>query len=262
MIRPAHGPWLAVVALLAATPGLAAAGPLEPGGPEAKTGLLKRQTEGRPKLDYYLYVPVGFERAKRYGLVVVLHAAGVHGARFTLQWGVLAERAGDYIVLGPECQDRKRRVWKFGDEGHVIATVRKVVADYNIDGRRILLTGFSQGAVYTYTFGLRNPGVFRALAPFSGALFVRSPAALEILKRARGLPVYIVHGAADAAIPTARGRAARDRLEEAGCRVVYREIPQFGHRFAPMEAGRVLKWFGQLAAEPATPPKPAAQPGD
>lgn len=227
------------------------------GGAETATGLLRRQTPGPLKLDYWLYVPANYKTTERYALVVVLHPAGLRGSTYAKQWGVLGERAGGYIVLAPECRDRKRRLWKLGDEGHVLATIRHVISEYNVDPGRVLLTGFSQGAIYTYTFGLRNPMLFRAIAPFSGALIARpSPAANQILQRARGLPVYIVHGTVDDRIAVQRARAARDRLEAIGYRVTYRELPHIGHQFPPMEAARTLAWFKALCARPPEPDKP------
>lgn len=230
--------------------------------PKRATGLLRRQTLREPKLDYWLYVPARYNAADRYGLVVVLHPAGLRGSHHTRQWGVLAERVGKLIVLGPECRDRKRRSWKMGDEALVLGIVRQVMVEYNVDPRRVLLAGFSLGGNYAYKFGLRNPGVFRAIAPFSGALLARpSPAADAILQRAKGVAVYIVHGAKDSRIPVEHARASRAHLERFGYQIVYRELPNLGHQFAPREAFRVLRWFNDLPAPspPSEAPPPKAK---
>ena len=224
------------------------------------TGLLRIQAVGRPRRDCWLYVPSTYNRAKRYPLVVVLHPAGLTGATLVRTWGEVAERTGAFIVAGPECKDRKRRRWSFDDERDLLATIKKVMALYSVDPARVLLTGFSQGAVYTYTFGLRNPGVFRAIAPVAGALIAgQSPAAEAILRKARGMGVYIAHGAIDQQIPVVRARASRARLEKAGFVVTYHEMPYMGHHFPPEEAPRIWAWFQKLTAGPTAKRKPANQ---
>jgi len=219
------------------------------------TGLLRIEAVGRPRRDCWLYVPTTYDRTKRYPLVVVLHPAGLKGAAMVRTWGEVAERSGAFIVAGPECKDARRRRWSLDDERDLLATVNKVIALYSVDPRRVLLTGFSQGAIYTYTFGLRNPGTFRGIAAVAGALIAgQNPAAEAILRKARGMAVYVAHGAADQQIPVVRARASRARLERAGFVVTYHEIPYLGHYLPPEEPARIWAWFERLTA----PPPPAA----
>ena len=239
---------LALGVVLAGLASLAVAGGRDPtlGG-----RLHDLAAKGATKDGCWLYLPANYDRSKRHALVVALHAAGLRGTRCARQWGALTERRGGFIVVAPECRDTKRRLWKFSDEGHVLACIQHVVSHYSVDPRRVLLTGFSQGGIYTYTFGLRHPTVFRAIAPICGALIARpSPAAKAILERARGLPVYIVHGTRDDRIPVERARASRDRLERLRYQVTYREFPYLGHQFPAVEADRILAWFISLTAEP------------
>jgi len=218
------------------------------------TGLLRLEAAGRPRRHCWLYVPTSFDRARRYPLVVVLHPAGLGGATLVRTWGEVAERTGAFIVAGPECKDQKRRRWSLDDERDLLATIEKVCGIYSVDRARILLTGFSQGGVYTYTFGLRNPGVFRAIAPVAGALIAgQNPATEAILRKARGTGVYIAHGAADQQIPVVRARASRQRLEKAGFLVTYHEMPYLGHHFPPEEPSRIWAWFEKLTS--ARPPR-------
>lgn len=233
------------------------------GAPPTKpdTGLIHRRLQGASPIDYWLYVPANRRPAKPCGLVVVLHPGGLDGSHHTRQWGALAERVGGLIVLGPESRDQKRRLWRMSDERLVVALTRQVMLTHNVAPHRVLLVGFSLGGNYAYKFGLRNPGLFRAVAPFSGVLLARpSPSADAILQRAKGVAVYIVHGAKDPKCPVERARASRDRLGTFGNPIVYRELPNLGHQFAPLEAVRVLQWFNSLPAPTpeAEPPAPEA----
>ena len=234
--------------------------PLHAGTPDAAeqptTGLMRMAAEGQPRRDCWLYVPKTYDKSRAYPLIVVLHPAGLHGARFVAVWGQTADRTGAFLVAGPECKDQKKRLWDVGDEKDLLATIGKVMATFNVDASRVLLTGFSQGGTYSYTFGLRSPGLFRAIAPVSGGLIARpSPEGDAILQKARGMGVYIAHGALDDRIPIERARASRERLEKAGYSVTYREVPQLGHFFPDGEPDRIWAWFEALTSPPREAPK-------
>jgi phospholipase/carboxylesterase len=89
---------------------------------------------------------------------------------------------------------------------------------------RIVLGGFSQGAVMSYALGL---GVGRprpaAVLAFSG--FVPEVEGWELDASPPFPPIAIGHGTYDSVIGVEFGRAARDRLVAAGAPVVYREYP-------------------------------------
>lgn len=201
--------------------------------------------------DCWVYFPEGYDRTKRYALVVVLHPAGLRGLRFAKIWGKLADRTGEFLVLAPEALDTEKRLWRMSDEPVVVKTLDKALDVFSaIDPNRVLLTGFSLGGNYAYLFGLRHPARFRAVAVVSGALKARpSPQADAILRRASGLPVYIAHGAQDQHVPVARARASRDRLEAIGYRVTYRELPHGGHFYPQGESARIWAWFKALTAK-------------
>jgi phospholipase/carboxylesterase len=64
---------------------------------------------------------------------------------------------------------------------------------------------------------------------------------LDLASRA-GLPVAISHGTADQVIPVRFGRAAAERLTEAGLDVGYRETPA-GHGVDPRLIGDLREWL-------------------
>ena len=90
---------------------------------------------------------------------------------------------------------------------------------------RVVLGGFSQGAVMSYALGLGS-GRPRpaALLAFSG--FIPTVEGFEVdLSDVAGYPVAIGHGTFDPIIEVGFGRAAKQKLEEAGADVRYRESP-------------------------------------
>jgi phospholipase/carboxylesterase len=123
-----------------------------------------------------------------------------------------------------------------------------------VSGERIVLGGFSQGAVMTHalTLGKGRPSPAAAIA-LSG--FIPEVEGFELdLESRRGLPVAIGHGTFDPVIPVDFGRAAKQRLEAAGLDVVYRESPM-AHSVDPAFLEELRPW---LAA--AIIPSPSGRP--
>jgi phospholipase/carboxylesterase len=105
-----------------------------------------------------------------------------------------------------------------------------------------VLGGFSQGAVMSYALGL---GAGRpsptALIALSGFIPVVPGFELDLASRG-GLPVAIGHGIHDPVIGVDFGRQARERLEEAGLAVTYRESPM-AHGVDPGYLSELAGWL-------------------
>ena len=100
-----------------------------------------------------------------------------------------------------------------------------VLAENEITPDRLVVGGFSQGAVMAYSLGLAagRPRPAAILA-FSG--FIPRVDGFELdLDGRTGLPVSISHGSLDPIISVEFAREARTRLEAAGLAIRYREDP-------------------------------------
>lgn len=107
-----------------------------------------------------------------------------------------------------------------------------VLAVNEVPPERLVLGGFSQGAVMAYSLGLAagRPRPAAILA-FSGFIPRVDDFELDLDGRA-GLPLSISHGSLDPIISVEFAREARARLEAAGLAVRYREDP-VPHTIAP-----------------------------
>jgi phospholipase/carboxylesterase len=107
-----------------------------------------------------------------------------------------------------------------------------VLAETGVPPEKLVLAGFSQGAVMSFALGLaaKRPAPAAILA-FSGFLPTVPGFELDLAARS-GLPVSIAHGSLDPIIVAEFGRDARDRLTDAGLDVSYREDP-VGHTITP-----------------------------
>ncbi|MBD0291775.1 MAG: phospholipase [Thermoleophilia bacterium] len=181
------------------------------------------------------------------GALVVLHGRGAdeHDLEPLLEALDPERRLAGYLPRGPLSLPPGGAHWYvvrrvgFPDPATFFATWERLSGwvdaageDAGVGSDRLVLAGFSQGAVMAYALALAasRPRPAAVLA-FSG--FVPRVEGLELDPDARaGLPVSIAHGTLDPIIGVEFGREARERLTTAGLDVAYREDP-VGHTITP-----------------------------
>lgn len=217
---------------------------------EPRVGVLHADSERGRRGGASLYVPEDWDGRTPMPLVVALHGGHGHGRDFLWAW-LRAARSRGALVLAPTSRER---TWSLMGEDADAAALRELVeavaARYPVDHGRVLLTGMSDGGTYTLLLGLREGGPYTHLAPACGVLHPSLLLRRDIV-RARGWPVYLVHGALDWMFPVETARLGRDALLASGARVVYREIADLSHTYPWDENAHILDW---LAAEPGVAP--------
>lgn len=127
------------------------------------------------------------------------------------------------------------------------AFLAETVARLGADPGRVLLLGFSQGAIMALGVALARPDLVRGVVAHSGRLlpaFLSGAAPPEALF---GLEVLVLHGVGDDVVPVERGREARDLLAPLlGPRVSYREYPQ-GHTICEESLADAAGWLAARA---------------
>src|SRR5262245_9085399 len=83
--------------------------------------------------------------------------------------------------------------------------------DFNVDERRTYLMGHSMGGAGTLYLGVKYPSNWAAIAAIAPAAFQLNPDTLASIK---DMPVIIVQGDADTAVPVANTRRWADKLKE------------------------------------------------
>jgi phospholipase/carboxylesterase len=120
---------------------------------------------------------------------------------------------------------------------------------------RIVLGGFSQGAVMTYALGL-GAGRPRPAGLVALSGFMPTVPGFELDLAEPLPPVAIGHGSYDSVIEVGWGRQARDALEAAGTDVTYRESP-LPHAIDPGFLVELAPWIAAaLARAGVAPPRP------
>jgi phospholipase/carboxylesterase len=126
-----------------------------------------------------------------------------------------------------------------------------LLGENGLDYDRLILGGFSQGAVMAYALGLgKGRPRPRGLLALSG--FMPEVPGFELdLSGLDGYPVALGHGTYDPIIPVDWGRQARERLEQAGADVTWRESTM-PHAVDPDYLRELAGWVARVLLEPGT----------
>lgn len=167
-----------------------------------------------------LFVPAGLPANRPVPLVILLHGAGGNALGTLPLMQDLAEKR-KFLLLAPQSQGPTWDVISsdFGsDVGMLDRALKEVFEYYRVDGTRIAIAGFSDGASYALSIGLTNGRLFSDILAFSPGFM--APFALSGRPR-----IFISHGRHDTVLPIERcSRRIVAQLAAQGFAVDYREF--------------------------------------
>jgi phospholipase/carboxylesterase len=119
---------------------------------------------------------------------------------------------------------------------------------YPIDGRKLVVLGFSQGGVMAHALALAEPQRFAGLAALSSWLppsliHPSGPAGCE------QLPALVQHGTRDELIEVSRARESVESLRALRVPLTYREY-EMGHEISPSSLSDLLDWLQKKVLSP------------
>lgn len=110
---------------------------------------------------------------------------------------------------------------------------------YPVDPERVVLLGFSQGAVMSLAAQALRPDSVAGVIALSGYFPIEvEPDAGNLV----GRPAFVAHGVHDDIIPVEAGRRTRDLLERHGVDLTYREYGM-AHQVSAEEMGDARAWL-------------------
>ena len=201
--------------------------------------------EAGKDIEYALYVPSGYKKAKPAPLLVLLHGLGSNPQQVIRYQGITAEaEKRDYLVVAP--YGYNERGW-YGSQGkgsggflggrsgdpenlgelsekdvlNVLEIVRK---EYNINSARIYLAGHSMGGGGTIHLGAAYSDIWAALVPMSPAYM----GSHDILEKIIA-PMMVVTGDKDTTVPVQMIRPFARKMKETNAKHVYKEIAGGNH---------------------------------
>ncbi len=189
-------------------------------------------------VEYYLYVPTGYDKAQAWPLFVGIHGTGGSGRDCWNLWQQYAEREG-YILLCPTLSDSSGGWYQKDGEAKVIAAINQVVLNYHLKPR-IFLTGFSAGAQFVQGFTFDNPQSVAGVAVLSsGNYYVPSTVA-------SGIPFLVVIGDQDDAGAVSGSRQFANSVAKIGASVDYEVLPGVGHQVVDKTRELVIDFFEEV----------------
>jgi|CXWL01.1.fsa_nt_gi predicted esterase len=178
-------------------------------------------------------LPPNPDRTKPAPLIVALHGYGSDANDMATLWREAAAKIGAVLIAPQAIQPAgKGFSWGVVEQGEflVLRAIEKARAEHNIDSRRIILTGFSQGGAMCFTLAVRHPDVFAGVIPVAGSYDHR----VDPIPSQHGskLPRFVIM-VGDRDEPLENNRDAANRLKNNGAPALLKVYPNLGHTFPP-----------------------------
>lgn len=209
-------------------------------GPPVDTRVLERA--GEPPIYYSISIPKKYLPSKAAPLVLALHFGGdPEGAGRAVLEILVAQGLADLgaVIVAP---DSKGGAWNTAANEHAVnLLIDDVLKNYNIDPKKIVVTGFSMGGAGAWYYGMKYPDRFSAVIPIAGT----PPASIAKWR----LPVFAIHSRDDEVVPIAATERAIAELRKNGTRAELIELAGIKHhqtyRFVDA-LRRAVPWLNEV----------------
>jgi predicted peptidase len=184
---------------------------------------------------YVLFVPHDYKGDKPFPLILFLHGAGETegGKKTPVEVGIgpaikkLGEKEFPFFVLFPQAKAGGQVGGRWRGDGdnakRGLAMMDEIQKNYQIDAKRIYLTGLSMGGMGTWSLAAHYPEKWAAIVPICGRGDPQTAA------KFKHIPCWCFHGDADKTVPVEGSRQMIAALKAAGGQPKYDEYPGVGH---------------------------------
>jgi len=211
--------------------------------PTVDTRVIERT--GEAPVYYSIFVPVDYKTSQSVPLVLALHFGGdPEGAGRAVLEILVAQAFQDLgaVIVAP---DSKGGPWiSAANERAIDLLMDETMKTYNVDKKKVAISGFSAGATGSWQYGLKYPERFSAVIPVSG-----TPPATTTGWR---LPVLAIHSIDDTVQPIRPTQLYIAELKKNGARAELIELSGIAHhqtyRFVD-GLRRAVPWLKGLWAE-------------
>jgi phospholipase/carboxylesterase len=126
----------------------------------------------------------------------------------------------------------------------LISFIDQMCEMYDVKKNRVVVSGFSQGAIMSYSIVLSSPDL-KAMASFGGRILEESLAGLGKNQKFGDLNCFIAHGTKDQMIQIQDARIARETMAKIGAIVSYHEY-QDGHTINEDMLSDFVPWLQSI----------------
>jgi phospholipase/carboxylesterase len=210
--------------------------------PSDDTGVMHDHNEPGSRGGFSLYVPEYYTPDRGWPLVMAMHGGSGNGRNFLWSWLRDARSFGAILVAPTATGPTWALMGEDADTPNLSRILEAVRARWNVDRKRMLLTGMSDGGTFCYVSGLDSASPFTHLAPVAST-FHPLMAEMADAGRLRGLPIFLVHGRLDWMFPVQVARHTAQALSAAGADVTYRELDDLSHTYPREINAELLRWL-------------------
>lgn len=206
-----------------------------------------------------LYVPAGYDKSRKWPLIVFLHGGGGNGDN---AGNALSERFNRNVlvrtieqhperfpalVLFPRCPQGKiwspipadpvQSEWRLKRHGrepipdaedHITALIDTAIAEYAVDKDRVVITGYSMGGEGSIRYAALHPERIAAVAAAAGSAVI----VLEDAAVLAGMGVWLFQGETDNLSTTSLAKRMVAAIQAGGGNPRYTEFAGVGHGMA------------------------------
>jgi phospholipase/carboxylesterase len=194
---------------------------------------------------FSIFIPESYTGSDSWPLVMALHGGFGHGRDFIWTW-LREARSRRFLLVAPTSRGSTWSITGPDIDNEFLGEVLRQITDrWNVDRKRILLTGLSDGATYLLKRALDEESPFAAFALAAGILPPFN------LRHVRGRRILWVHGARDWMFPLWYAKTGYKMLHEAGADITQEIVPDLYHAYPREKNDSILKWFDPALVLPA-----------
>lgn len=206
--------------------------------PKPKTGF--SQLSATPPTEYiHMAVPADYDPKKFYPLMFLLHSLSDDAANskpeiFMAPWAEILLKRG-WIIAGPKSPVYDNET----SAGPLADALKRVMAVYKIDDRRVVLVGHNAGGCMAWNLATKFPKMFAAVASFSGEIRDENRGSLKGLA---GKKALIFRGTKDTYFTPAMLAADKAYLEAAKVDLKIVEKPGWDQAMPTPDLAKLAEW--------------------
>jgi len=167
---------------------------------------------GEGELHYGLLVPDDYKQGQPRPLILALHPGGEriphYGSSYARMVVIPAAADLSAFIVAPDCPTAG---WTdAASDRAVMALLDRILRDYTIDRRRVLVTGFSMGGRGTWFMASHHRDFFTAAIPMAAST------GDDPIDSLATMPTYVIHSRRDQVVPFAPAERNAQELERLG----------------------------------------------
>lgn len=203
-------------------------------GKGARGGVVLQQGK-QVDPEWQVTVPKGLDKGKKAPLIVALHAYNDSMDRSIEVWKAAAAEMGAILLTPQGTFQLENGHYQWGRDLNVIEenimdAIDEVMDEYQVDKKKIVIAGFSQGGWVTWELALRNPDIFCGAIPVGGRFPQdwKDNAEEELVKNLR---IFAMLGADDDENLVKGNKEASKSLKDIGVKIEVKVYDGVGHDF-------------------------------